>query len=75
MNKGTIHQIIGPVIDIRFHPDEMPELLNAIEIPADGKNIVAEVHQHIGMMKPDALLYHLQTVFREEWKQLIPRTD
>ena len=48
MNKGTIHQIIGPVIDIRFHPDEMPELLNAIEIPVDGKNIVAEVHQHIG---------------------------
>lgn len=26
----------------------MPELLNAIEIPVDGKNIVAEVHQHIG---------------------------
>ncbi len=47
MNKGTIHQIIGPVIDIRFHPDEMPELLNAIAIPVDGKNIVAEVHQHI----------------------------
>jgi F-type H+-transporting ATPase subunit beta len=29
-NKGTIHQIIGPVVDIKFKPEEMPELLNAI---------------------------------------------
>lgn len=48
MNKGTIHQIIGPVIDIKFEPDQMPELLNAIEIPCGEKMIVAEVHQHIG---------------------------
>jgi len=48
MNKGIIHQIIGPVIDIKFQPEEMPELLNAIEIEHDGRVIVAEVAQHIG---------------------------
>lgn len=48
MHKGKIHQIIGPVIDIRFQPEELPELLNAVQIPADGRQIVAEVHQHIG---------------------------
>ncbi len=48
MNKGVIHQIIGPVIDVKFKPDEMPELLNAINITADGRTIVAEVVQHIG---------------------------
>lgn len=48
MNKGIIHQIIGPVIDIKFDPDSMPELLNAIEIPSGDGKIVAEVHQHIG---------------------------
>ena len=32
MNKGKIHQIIGPVIDIKFNEDEMPELLNAANI-------------------------------------------
>lgn len=47
-HKGTIHQIIGPVIDIRFSPEEMPELLNAINIPHEGRDIVAEVAQHIG---------------------------
>jgi F-type H+-transporting ATPase subunit beta len=47
-NKGIIHQIIGPVIDIKFSPENMPELLNAIIIKHNGKDIVAEVAQHIG---------------------------
>jgi F-type H+/Na+-transporting ATPase subunit beta len=47
-HKGTIHQIIGPVIDIKFMPEEMPELLNAIYIILDERKIVAEVAQHIG---------------------------
>ena len=48
MNKGRIHQIIGPVIDIKFREDEMPELLNAVDIDYDGRRIVTEVAQHIG---------------------------
>ena len=48
MNKGIIHQIIGPVIDIKFNEDEMPELLNAVNIKYEDKNIVTEVAQHIG---------------------------
>lgn len=47
-HKGTIHQIIGPVIDIKFLPEEMPELLNAIHISFEDRDIVAEVAQHIG---------------------------
>lgn len=47
-NKGIIHQIIGPVIDIKFSPEHMPELLNAIIIKHEGKDIVAEVAQHVG---------------------------
>ncbi|MCC2866001.1 F0F1 ATP synthase subunit beta [Ihubacter massiliensis] len=48
MGKGIIHQIIGPVIDIKFDPEEMPELLSAINIEFEGKTIVTEVAQHIG---------------------------
>ena len=48
MGKGIIHQIIGPVVDIKFDPDEMPELLNAIEIQFEGRRIVAETAQHMG---------------------------
>ena len=48
MNKGIIQQIIGPVIDIKFDEEQMPNLLNAIHIEQNGKTIVAEVEQHIG---------------------------
>ena len=43
MNKGIIQQIIGPVIDIKFDEEQMPNLLNAIHIEQNGKTIVAEV--------------------------------
>ena len=46
--KGTVIQIMGPVLDIRFTDTTLPELLNAIEIPNGENTIVAEVAQHIG---------------------------
>ena len=48
MQEGIINQIIGPVIDIKFEEDNMPELLNAIMIQDGDKKIMAEVAQHIG---------------------------
>ena len=47
-NIGTVIQIMGPVLDIRFAQDNLPQLLNAIEISRDDKTVVAEVAQHIG---------------------------
>ncbi|MDY4508237.1 MAG: F0F1 ATP synthase subunit beta [Candidatus Faecousia sp.] len=47
-NKGTVIQVQGPVLDIRFPDDQLPKLLNAIEIPLGDRVIVAEVAQHIG---------------------------
>ena len=45
---GTVVQIMGPVLDIRFAEDQLPQLLSAIEIPHGEETIVAEVAQHIG---------------------------
>ena len=47
-NIGTISQIMGPVLDIRFADGKLPELLNAIEITNGDTTLVAEVAQHIG---------------------------
>lgn len=47
-NIGKLVQIIGPVLDIRFSDDNMPELLNAIEIKNGDEKVVAEVSQHVG---------------------------
>ena len=46
--KGTLTQIMGPVLDIRFPDGNLPELLNAIEVPHGENTVVAEVAQHIG---------------------------
>ncbi len=45
---GTVAQIMGPVLDIRFKDGELPELLNAIKIEANGRVLTCEVAQHIG---------------------------
>ena len=47
-NIGTVVQIIGAVLDIKFPPDKLPNLLNAIEIEHEGKKLTVEVAQHIG---------------------------
>ena len=48
MAAGEVRQIIGTVVDIEFPPDSLPGLHNAIEIDMDGKELVAEVEQHLG---------------------------
>ena len=46
---GKIVQVIGPVVDVMFENGELPELMNAIEIPLpDGEPLIVEVAQHIG---------------------------
>jgi len=53
-NAGKVIQVIGPVLDVEFAPQQLPELYNAlvVERPAgsDGPavRLVAEVQQHIG---------------------------
>ncbi|MCL5783853.1 MAG: F0F1 ATP synthase subunit beta [Patescibacteria group bacterium] len=49
VNRGTIAQIIGPVVDLQFKAEETPDLYNAIEVGgADKSKIVLEVQQHLG---------------------------
>jgi F-type H+-transporting ATPase subunit beta len=53
---GRIVQVTGPVLDIEFPPDELPEIYSAIEIATEGSlatgasggRIIAEVQQHLG---------------------------
>ena len=47
-NVGKVVQVIGAVVDIRFEKDNLPNLLNAIEIELNGKKLVCEVAQQIG---------------------------
>jgi F-type H+-transporting ATPase subunit beta len=48
MATGKIVQVIGPVVDVEFAPNELPGILNALEVRRDGERLVLEVEQHIG---------------------------
>ena len=49
MSKGRISQIIGAVLDIRFAPEELPGINEAIEIKRkEGGTLTVEVSQHLG---------------------------
>ncbi len=48
MNEGKITQVIGAVLDIKFSKEHLPNLYNAIKIPFNDGEIIAEVMQHLG---------------------------
>jgi F-type H+-transporting ATPase subunit beta len=51
-NIGRVVQVIGPVLDVEFDAERLPELYNALELTVrddEGEHkVVAEVQQHIG---------------------------
>ena len=48
-NKGTVAQVMGPVVDVRFDEGYLPSIYNALTIPiTETKTLTVEVAQHIG---------------------------
>jgi len=46
---GKVKQVIGPVIDVEFPPDSVPEIYNALEIKLpNGTTLITEVQQQVG---------------------------
>ena len=48
MNEGKIVQVIGPVVDVEFLEDNLPDLYNAIVIKENEMDLTMEVMQHLG---------------------------
>ena len=46
-NVGTITQVIGAVVDVRFEGD-LPWIMNALHVDNAGRTLVLEVAQHLG---------------------------
>ncbi len=49
-NYGKVLQVIGPTVDLEFDSDHLPEILNAVHIKDEERDIdlITEVAQHIG---------------------------
>ena len=48
MEKGKIVQVMGPVVDVEFENQYLPEIKDALTTELNGKKVVMEVAQHIG---------------------------
>lgn len=48
MAKGKITQVIGPVVDFAFQSDEMPKILETVEVMNGNQKLVIEVQQQLG---------------------------
>ena len=47
INQGKVIQVMGAVVDVKFE-NNLPAILEALEIDADGRRLVLEVAQHLG---------------------------
>ena len=48
MNKGKIVQVLGPVVDVEFTDNTLPNIRESLEVNNAGKVCVMEVSQHLG---------------------------
>jgi len=46
-NNGKIKQVLGAVVDVSFN-DKLPQILDALVVKHENKNLVLEVAQHLG---------------------------
>lgn len=56
--KGTITQVIGPVVDVRFD-EKLPEIRNALTTTAEGgRRVTLEVASHLGLGRVRTIALH-----------------
>ena len=48
MEKGEVIRVVGPVVDVRFPLEQLPELYNAIEVSLPDRKVTLEVVQQTG---------------------------
>ena len=45
---GTVVQVIGPVVDVEFRGETVPDILDAVEVMVGDRRVVLEVQQNLG---------------------------
>ena len=56
--KGTIKQVIGPVVDVYFEGD-LPQIQEALHVTtSDNRQVTLEVSQHVGLGRVRAIALH-----------------
>ncbi len=48
MNKGTVIQVVGPVVDASFEEKSIPSIYSSLELTLNKETLVLEVQSHLG---------------------------
>jgi len=48
LSKGSVIQVVGPVVDVHFEEGNLPAIYNALTMNIGDKTLTVEVAQHIG---------------------------
>nr|YP_009296581.1 ATP synthase CF1 beta subunit [Apophlaea sinclairii]AOM65721.1 ATP synthase CF1 beta subunit [Apophlaea sinclairii] len=64
LNTGSVIQVIGPVLDVKFPSNQLPQIFNALEIQSNEITITCEVQQLLGDNKVRAVAMSLPKVLK-----------
>src|SRR5436309_2432684 len=50
MNKGSVYEVVGPVVDVKFASGKLPPIYSALKIDDEARNlhVTLEVASHLG---------------------------
>jgi F-type H+/Na+-transporting ATPase subunit beta len=54
--QGKIVQIMGPVLDVQFPPDQLPDIYNAIHIPLTAAAEDVNAQHETGAARPERIV-------------------
>ena len=57
MNTGSVIQVSGPVVDVRFAPGELPRIREVVIVEDEASRRVMEVNQHVGAEVARCILF------------------
>jgi F-type H+-transporting ATPase subunit beta len=72
--QGRIVQIMGPVLDVQFPPDQLPDIYNALEIPLTEQSTEAntpEAGAHQQAPAPTRLVAEVQQHLGNDWVRCV----
>jgi len=69
--QGKIVQIMGPVLDVQFPADQLPDIYNAIHIPLTAAAEEVNAQHETGAARPDRIVVEVQQHLGNDWVRCV----
>jgi F-type H+/Na+-transporting ATPase subunit beta len=69
--QGKIVQIMGPVLDVQFPPDQLPDIYNAIHIPLTAAAEDVNAQHETGAARPERIVVEVQQHLGNDWVRCV----